>query len=231
MMLLPIHITAGALALVSGALAMLALKGGTLHRKSGMLFVIAMVTMTCSAVVMAAFFSPNRVNVVAGLLTFYLVCTGLLTVRRSVEQARGLMASFMLLGWAGSAYAFSLAFEAMNSAGGKVDGIPAQPIFMFAAVGLLGGLLDARVLWARNIEGAHRLARHLWRMSFAMWIATTSFFLGQAKFFPEPIRKSGVLAIPVLLVLGFLLYWLVRVLLKRRRPATLPMRSNATPAR
>ena len=228
MMLLPIHITAGALALIAGAVAMIALKGGPLHRKSGMVFVIAMVTMTCSAVVMAAFFSPNRVNVVAGLLTFYLVCTGLLTVRRSVKQARGLMTGFMLLGLAGSAYAFSLAFEAMNSAGGKVDGIPPQPLFMFAVVGLLGGLLDARVLWARSIEGAHRLARHLWRMSFAMWVATTSFFFGQAKLFPQPIRESGVLAIPVVLVLGFLLYWLVRLLLKRRRPAALPMRTNAT---
>lgn len=231
MTLLPVHITAGALALVAGAVAMFALKGGTLHRKSGMVFVIAMVTMTCSAVVIAAFFRPNRVNVVAGTLTFYLVCTGLLTVRRSVEQARGWMTGFMLLGLAGSAYAFSLAFEAMNSAGGKVDGIPPQPLFMFAVVGLLGGLLDARVLWARSIEGAHRLARHLWRMSFAMWIATTSFFFGQAKFFPEPIRKSGVLAIPVVLVLVFLLYWLVRVLLKRRRPAALPVRSNATASR
>ena len=80
---------------------------------------------------------------------------------------------------------------------------------MFGIVGLLGGLLDARLLWAGGIQGAHRLARHLWRMCFAMWIATASFFLGQARFFPEPIRKSGLLAIPVLLVAGLMFYWLV----------------------
>jgi hypothetical protein len=92
---------------------------------------------------------------------------------------------------------------------------------VFGAVGFLGALLDARMLWARSIEGAHRLVRHLWRMTFAMWIATASFFLGQAKLFPAPIRKSGLLAIPVALVVLFLLYWLVRMLWKRRSAALL----------
>jgi hypothetical protein len=198
-----------------------------LHRRSGLVFAIAMMVMTTSAVIMAAFFSPNRVNVVAGVLTFYLVCTALLTVRRTVEQSRGLVTGFMLLAFAGSAYAFTLAFEAMNT-GGRVDGIPPQPLFMFAVVGLLGALFDARILLARRIEAAHRIARHLWRMGFAMWIATTSFFLGQAKLFPEAIRKSGLLTIPVLLVLVVMLYWLVRVLWKRRNAAAIPMRSNAS---
>ncbi len=214
-----IHIIAGLLALASGAVALYAAKGSTLHRKSGLIFVIAMLVMTSTAVVIAAFLSPNPVNVVAGTLTFYLVSTGLLTVRRSVEQMRGPATGFMLVALMGSAYAFALGFEALNSANGRVGGVPPQPLFMFGVVGLAGALLDARMLWAGSIQGAHRLARHLWRMSFAMWIATASFFLGQAKFFPEPIRKSGLLAIPVLLVLVLMFYWLARVLLKRRKTA------------
>lgn len=218
------HITAGVLALVFGAMALYAAKGSALHRKSGMAFVVAMLVMTSSAVVMAAFLRPNRVNVIAGVLTFYLVCTGMLTVRRQVAQMRALMTGLMLLALAGSAYAFTLGFEALNSADGKIGGIPPQPLFMFGIVGLLGGMLDARLLWAGGIQGAHRLARHLWRMGFAMWIATASFFLGQARFFPEPIRKSGLLAIPVLLVAGLMFYWLVRVFLKRRSAAIIQTR-------
>jgi hypothetical protein len=53
-------------------------------------------------------------------------------------------------------------------------------------------------------------------MSFAMWIATMSFFLGQARHFPEAIRHSGLLSIPVVLVLLVMLYWLGRVFIKRR---------------
>ncbi len=219
-----IHIIAGALALVSGAIALYAAKGSTLHRRSGMIFVIAMLVMTSSAVLIATFLSPNRLNVVAGVTTFYLVVTALLTVRRPVEQARGLATGFMLLALATSAYAFVLGLEAMNSANGKVDGMPPQPLFLFATIALSGALLDARMLRARRVQGAHRLARHLWRMGLAMWIATASFFLGQAKLFPEPIRNSGLLAIPVLLVLGVMLYWLLRVLLTRRNPVALPKR-------
>jgi hypothetical protein len=42
-----------------------------------------------------------------------------------------------------------------------------------------------------------------------------SFFLGQAKVIPKPIRIFPLLLIPPLLVLGALLYWLWRVRIKR----------------
>jgi len=213
-----IHIVAGLLALVAGAIALYAAKGSKLHRKSGMIFVIAMLTMSSTGAVMAILIKPNRVNVTAGVLTFYLVSTALLTVRRSVEQSRALLTGLMTAALMASAFAFTLGIEGLNN-GGRVDGLPAQPVFMFAVLGLLGGLLDARVLLARSIEGAQRIARHLWRMTFAMWIATTSFFLGQAKLFPQPIRASGVLAIPVVLVLLMMFYWLGRTYLRRQRAA------------
>jgi hypothetical protein len=48
-------------------------------------------------------------------------------------------------------------------------------------------------------------------MCFALFIATGSFFLGQMKFIPEPVR-----IVPLLLVLAFapilfLIYWMWRV--------------------
>ena len=52
-MLLPVHIIAGGLAMVLGAVALVASKGGTLHRKSGLLFVYAMLTMGFSGSILA----------------------------------------------------------------------------------------------------------------------------------------------------------------------------------
>ena len=50
-----------------------------------------------------------------------------------------------------------------------------------------------------------------------------SFFLGQAKVFPEPLRHMiGLRAIPVVLVLVVMFYWLVRVRMKPRRPLAMP---------
>jgi peptidoglycan/LPS O-acetylase OafA/YrhL len=72
-----------------------------------------------------------------------------------------------------------------------------------------------RVLLVGRIQGAQRIARHLWRMCFSLFIASGSFFLGQAKVIPKPIRILPLLAIPALLPLALLLYWLVRVLLTK----------------
>ena len=51
---MPAHILAGVLALVFGYVALYATKGATLHRRSGMLFVYAMVTMSLSGALMDA---------------------------------------------------------------------------------------------------------------------------------------------------------------------------------
>lgn len=51
-MLLETHIVAGALALMLGAVALLARKGATLHRRSGQLFVSAMLVMGITASVL-----------------------------------------------------------------------------------------------------------------------------------------------------------------------------------
>ena len=51
-MLLQIHIAAGGLALVLGAVALLVKKGGTTHRRSGLMFVCAMVVMGISAAIL-----------------------------------------------------------------------------------------------------------------------------------------------------------------------------------
>jgi peptidoglycan/LPS O-acetylase OafA/YrhL len=171
--------------------------------------------MTTTAAVIAQFFSPNRVNVVAAVLTFYLVATGVLTVRRTAPQMRALATAFMLVAVAVGAHALALGAEGVASTTHRIDGVPAPPLFMFGIVALLAAFGDLRMLHAGRIEGARRLARHLWRMSYAMWIATTSAFLGQAKFVPEPLRKLPLLVAPVLLVLVVMIYWLVKV---RRRP-------------
>ena len=224
----PIHIVAGLLALMAGAIALYATKGSPLHRRAGMVFVAAMLVMSSTGALMALVVKPNPVNVMAGATTFYLVCTGLLAVKRTVAQARGWIIGFMLGALALSATAWGLGFRALASATGTIGGVPPAPIFMFAVVALVGGLLDVRLLRAGHIEGGHRLARHLWRLGFAMWIATMSFFLGQAKVFPDFLRQNiGLRAMPVLLVAGVVVYWLGRVL--RRRHAVLVHRTVGNP--
>ena len=51
-MLLPIHIAAGGLALILGAIALMARKGGVVHRRSGLIFVYAMLVMGMTAAIL-----------------------------------------------------------------------------------------------------------------------------------------------------------------------------------
>jgi uncharacterized membrane protein len=48
MTLLPVHITGGIVAIVAGFVALYALKGASVHRKAGLVFVYAMVVMASS---------------------------------------------------------------------------------------------------------------------------------------------------------------------------------------
>ena len=223
MTLLPIHIVAGLIAIVAGYASVFALKGAKLHRKSGMVFVYSMLVLAATGAVMAAL-KNQPANVIGGSLAFYLVSTGLLTVQRRDQEFHLIDAAATLVGIAVGILSIKFGIDGLNSASGTINGVPPGMIFFFAAVALIGALGDVRVMLAGGLQGAHRIARHLWRMCFALFVATGSFFLGQAQVFPKPIRIFPLLAVPALLPLGLLLFWLTRVLLTqwyRRRARTL----------
>ena len=216
---LAVHVLAGTLGILAGFVALSATKGAALHRKSGTLFVYAMITMALMGSIMALMRgkAPGA-NGPVGLLTAYLVITGLITVRRPEKGSRSLDRGLMVLVLAVTATLFTFGFAVLASPSGRLYGMPAFPFLIFGSIGLLAGVGDLRLIRSggvQTIRGARRLTRHLWRMSFALLIAAFSFFLGQAKVIPKPIRIIPVLAIPPLVVLAALLYWMWRVRIRR----------------
>jgi uncharacterized membrane protein len=212
-----LHIIGGLTALTSGAVALSASKGGKLHRKSGMVFVYAMLVMSASGALMAAL-KPERISVIAGMLTFYLVATALLTVRRRAEELRWMDVCAMVVALGIGLLSITFGVAGLNSPSGTLDGLPPALGFIFGGVALLAALGDIRLLLARSIPWTQRIARHLWRMCFALWIAAGSFFLGQSDEFPEALRIMPLLCTPVLLVMLLMVYWLARVLFTQWRP-------------
>lgn len=218
MTLLPIHIAAGAIGIVSGFVALFALKGARLHRTSGMAFVYSMLAMTLVGALIAAVRNVvPQLNVPVALLTAYLVVTALTTVRPPAGSHR-IDLALLLLSLVVTAAFFVYGRQALTSATGTLRGIPAAPFFVFGSIGLLAVAGDVRLVLSggvRAIRGTPRLARHLWRMSSALLIAAFSFFIGQAKVIPKPVRIIPLLAIPPAVVLITLFYWLWRVQSKR----------------
>ena len=210
-----VHIVAGSLGLIFGYLALYAAKGATLHRRAGMVFVYAMLTMCVAGVAIAAVRSvAPALNIPAGLITGYLVITSLTTVRPPAARLPWLERSLVLLAVGVGIITLTFGLEAIAN-GGTRNGMPAFPFFMFGIVGVLGAAGDLRVMRSGALTGARRLARHLWRMSFALFIAAMSFFIGQARVIPEPIRIMPLLALPVVAVLATMLYWMWRIRVKR----------------
>ena len=78
--LLSLHICAAIIGLLSGSAALVFRKGSRLHRAAGNVFFVSMLSMSLSAVYMA-FMKSETINVVVGVLTFYMVATGWMTVR------------------------------------------------------------------------------------------------------------------------------------------------------
>lgn len=203
---LVVHITAGILAILAGYVAIFAAKGAYLHRRSGMLFVYAMIVLGITASAVAAFRGiTNQLG--AGLLIAYFVITAVSAVRpidRRLDIAVLVVAlTFGTLCYVGGA-------EALSQGRFVTNGVPVAMTFFLGSVLLLAALSDLR--WLRGaLVGPRRIARHLWRMCFAFWIATGSFFFGQMDEFPVWLQKPALMAIPALLPLVLMVYWLWRV--------------------
>lgn len=221
-MLLPTHIVAGGLAIVLGAIALLAGKGGTLHRKAGLLFVYAMLTMGISGSVLALRQSLTNPNVLGGFMSVYFVVTALTTVKPASPWTRRLNIAALAIAIGLVTFEIGQAARALASAKRAINGVPVFMLFFLATITALAAAGDVRVMWKGALRGGPRLARHLWRMCFALFIAAGSFFSIRARVarvFPEPLTTPAMRALPVILVFVAMFYWLWRV--RRRRPLAL----------
>ncbi len=213
-MLLPIHIVAGGLAIILGAVALAASKGAALHRRSGLLFVYAMLTMGISGSILALHQSLTNANVLGGFMSAYFVITGLTTVRTVSAWTRRLNSVALLVAIALALIQIGLGFKALASPRGTINGVPFFMLFFLATVTTLAAAGDVRMMRSGALRAGPRLARHLWRMCFALFIAAGSFFSIRArvaKILPEPFTTATMRALPVALVFAAMFYWLWRV--------------------
>ncbi|MEO9468314.1 DUF2306 domain-containing protein [Parasphingorhabdus sp.] len=207
-----IHVAMGAIAILAGAAALLAAKGTRPHRLAGNMFLGSMLIMAVAGIYIAMVL-PMAISVMGGVVTIYLVTTSWLAAKRAdgkVDLLDYLMLAIILSVVAGG---IATGLEAQNSPTGLKDGLPAMPHFFFAGLAALLAIGDLVMLARKGISGKRRIARHLWRMCFAYFIAVGSLFTGPgATAFPKAIRDSGFLSIPEPLILLIMLFWIVRVL-------------------
>jgi hypothetical protein len=217
--LLPVHVAAGGLSIVLGAIALSARKGGPIHRRAGAWFVGAMSVMAITAAALGIR-SGATGNVFAAVMTIYFVGTALLTVRAETLWNRRLTITACVAAMAVAIVDVMAGLEAVQSPTGARNGVPYQMLFFLASIMALSAIGDVRVLRSGPLRGSRRLARHLWRMCFALFIAAGSFFSIEARVasvLPSPLTSAPARMLPILLVFAAMFYWLWKV--RRRRLA------------
>jgi hypothetical protein len=209
------------LRLAADAILMLHIGGGLFgaHAVAGQVFVVSMLIMAVIGAVVSPLL-PQRANVAPALLTIYLVVTGWRSARDRSGEAGVVEIGGLIFALCTVAAGLTFALDAAMSPTGLLDTEPPSTYLTFTSFAVLASAVDLAVILRGRLSGPHRVARHIWRMSFALFIATGSLFLGQPKVFPAALRGSPIMFLPEPAVLGVMLFWLVRVLLigAARRP-------------
>lgn len=208
-----VHIAAGGVAVVTGYFALFAGKGSTAHRTVGLWFVAAMAIMGSTAAVITL--TTGNGAGIGGVLVLYMVVTALTTVRPLRNGQRYLDVVCLTIGALFMVASLASGIENVVKFGGMRDGVPAGMQFFIATITGLAVIGDIRVIRSGIPAGAKRIARHLWRMCFGLFMATGSFFLGQADEFPESLRIWPILWVLALAPLILLLYWMWRVRIRK----------------
>jgi len=221
--ILLVHICGGTLGLLSGTAAMSFRKGSLRHVLAGKVFVVSMLTLAAAAVYLAIL-KHQTPNVVGGLLTFYLITTAWLTTRRRDGETSRFDWVALLIPLAIGIFNWVYGLKVLRGGANSVDGVPVGMMLFMGSICLLAAAGDVRMLVGGGVLGAKRIARHLWRMCFGLFIAAGSFFLGPSnrplrllsevglgKHLSPAIFGTTLYLILTILPLILLIFWLVRV--------------------
>jgi hypothetical protein len=218
-----VHICGGSLGLLSGTAAMTFRKGSARHVLAGRVFVASMLTMAVFAVYLAITrHQPG--NIGGGILTFYLIGTAWLTARRRDGETSRFDWFAMLIPLAIGIFTWMVGIKVVLSGASSQDGVPVGMTFFMGSICLLAAAGDIRMLVSGGVFGAKRIARHLWRMCYGLFIASGSFFLGPSnrplrllssvgigQHLPPALFSTALYLILTILPLILLIFWLVRV--------------------
>lgn len=209
--ILALHILSGTIGCLSGFVAVFLRKGSSRHSLVGRVFVVSMLVLGASGAYLAILKSQPG-NVLGGTLTCYLVATAWITAKRTPGVSPGLFDwAALVVAATVTAIEITLAVQALNSPNGLRYGYSAGPYLMLGTVGLLAVTGDIRMLVRGNISGTARIARHLWRMCFAFFVAAGSIFLARQHLFPVFMRRTGILLLLSFMPLILMAFWLIRV--------------------
>lgn len=205
-----IHFWIGCVALVAGFTAFAAPKGGGTHRVAGAVFT-AVMGLLCLTGLWLSLAREIVFTIILSALAGHAVLTGWLAARSGSGLAAGLTRMSPLSSGLLTAGAVFGGHAAATAPGGELGGLPPGAFHVLAAAGVTLFAADLGYALTARPERRRRIARHLWRMGFAFFLATGIFFFGNNHVLPEALRTVWLLGAPVLAVVVCTVLYAVRL--------------------
>ena len=191
--MLVFHIIAGSFVLLFGILALSAPKISNIHKWFGRMFLLSVLMMAASAL----FLSDDPTIPITSI---YFSATSWATVLRPEKKIKKKKKiAFIVIVILTTRY-FVVALSTGSS-------FMSTMFFIFGSISLLAALLDLNMILRGGLSGAQRIARHLWRMIYALSGAVLSFAANTSNKWPEFINEYG----PNYFLIAIMLFWLIRV--------------------
>ncbi|MDE8603608.1 hypothetical protein M3I01_011965 [Marinomonas sp. RSW2] len=205
-----IHAPAGTLVLVSAVVAMFAKKGSALHRKAGSYFTVFMMVMLISGIV-AAYLKNSIGDMMLGAIVLYTVFTAWLTVHHKKYETGFLevTALIWIVGFAITAFFISMGWQEVETP---------FAYLIWGGLAILCALGDIRNLYCLGLSGTQRIIRHVWRIGFSLIWTALAFTDKIVKMMGANVKNMQeeqllfIVAVPTLLILLTILYWITQIL-------------------
>jgi hypothetical protein len=195
---------------VTAVVAMFAKKGSALHRKAGAYFTLAMMIMLISGIA-AAYLKDSIGDMMLGALVMYTVFTAWLTVHNKKNET-GLLevaALIWVVSFAITAFAISM--------GWREEEAPFTYL-IWGGLAICFALGDIRNLYHSGLSGTQRIIRHVSRIGFSLVWAALAFTDKIVKMMGANLKSMQeeqlllIVAMPTMLVLVTILYWITQIL-------------------
>ncbi len=197
------HIICGGVGLATGTVALILKKGSVPHMRFGLVMWYTMLAMAASGIVIS-FLIQNWVLLLTGLMTIYMLFTGRNALTRlsgKVNLDVKLWTGFNLLCFAAAMAAGLSLIGGGDPSGGRFLGL--------ATDSLIFVLLDWRLIARGEAVGVDRVIDHLWRMIAALLFGCFALFLFNPQAFPEWFIDMRFNLVPITIIFGVLIYWVV----------------------
>jgi len=205
-----IHTPAGTIVWVTAVFAMFAKKGSALHRKAGSCFTVSMIVMLVSGIA-AAYLKNSIDDMMLGVIVMYTVFTAWLAAHHKKNET-GLLevtALIWIVGFAITALLISMGWREVEAP---------FAYLIWSGLAILCALGDIRNLYHSGLSGTQRIIRHVWRIGFSLIWAALAFTDKIVKMMGANLKSMQeeqlilIVAIPTMLILITILYWITKIL-------------------